>query len=94
MAIDNPHTNPASLWEQKPWWCQPWSILLTGVAAVAISQWWPHRLWFTIFSALIVMAWWGLFLVLAPAAYRQELQSAERDPGQPNAQDSGEGLRS
>lgn len=26
-----------SIWTHKPWWCQPWSILLTGVAVVTIS---------------------------------------------------------
>ncbi len=85
--MNHPQANPASLWEQKPWWCQPWSILLTGVVAVAITQLWPHRLWFTVLSALVVIAWWGLFLVLAPAAYRQELEAAAQDSGQATGQD-------
>jgi len=30
-------TKPA-FWSLKPWWCQPWSILLTGVLVIAGSS--------------------------------------------------------
>ena len=26
-----------SFWALKPWWCQPWSIVLTGVAGPAFA---------------------------------------------------------
>nr|WP_306465771.1 DUF6737 family protein [Spirulina major] len=26
-----------NFWDYKPWWCQPWSILLTGGVAIAGS---------------------------------------------------------
>ena len=32
-----PESQPA-FWSLKPWWCQPWSILLTGVLAIAGSH--------------------------------------------------------
>lgn len=62
-----------SFWSLKPRWCQPWSIVATGVALVGGSWWWPHRWWLTVPLAMTVLLWWGLFLVLAPRAYRQSL---------------------
>jgi len=67
---------PESLWNHKPWWCQPWSILLTGVVVVG-GSWWLLRLWWI--SAPLawgVLVWWWLFLVAVPAAYRAEQESA------------------
>jgi hypothetical protein len=23
--------NQPNLWQSKPWWCQPWTIILTGI---------------------------------------------------------------
>ncbi|KGG24992.1 MULTISPECIES: DUF6737 family protein [unclassified Prochlorococcus] len=74
MSSDQGKATNASFWDEKPWWCQPWSILLTGVAFVAFSWWWPNLLWFTVLIAIGVIGWWGLFLVLAPAVYRQQIQ--------------------
>ena len=60
----------ADLWSQKPWWCQPWSILLTGVALVAGSWFWLRLWWISLPLALLVLGWWWLFLVAVPAATR------------------------
>jgi len=57
-------------WSLKPWWCQPWSIVSTGVLIVGGSWALLHRLWISLPLALGVLAWWLLFLVLVPAAYR------------------------
>lgn len=65
-----------SIWFQKPWWCQPWSIVLTGVAVVSISWLLFGRWWLSLVVAVGVSLWWGLFLVLVPAAWRQEAQAA------------------
>ena len=62
--------SPPSLWSQKPWWCQPWSIVLSGVVLVGGSLVWPGRWWVSVPLALGVLLWWGVCLVLAPAAYR------------------------
>ena len=60
-------------WSLKPWWCQPWSILSTGVV-ISVASWLVlHRLWVTIPVTAVVVGWWLLFLVLVPAAYRSEL---------------------
>jgi hypothetical protein len=66
----------ANLWAHKPWWCQPWSILLTGVVAIAGSWLVLARLWITLPCAALVLLWWWLFLVLVPAAYRAEASAA------------------
>jgi len=71
-----------SFWSEKPWWCQPWSILLTGFGLIAISWLWPHLLWFTSLLGLGVIGWWGLFLVIAPVAYRQQSQQQGSDQDQ------------
>lgn len=60
-----------SIWHLKPLWCQPWSILLTGVAAIALSWLGLHHWWLTALVAASVLVWWGLFLVLVPRAWKQ-----------------------
>jgi hypothetical protein len=56
----------ASVWSYKPWWCQPWSILLTGVSILLGSWWLFHRYWLTGIVALPVLAWMGFFLLVYP----------------------------
>ncbi|MEX1316620.1 MAG: DUF6737 family protein [Synechococcaceae cyanobacterium] len=57
----------------KPWWCQPWSIVLTGLSGIGASWLVLHRWWITAPATVVVLLWWWLFLVLAPAAYRRQL---------------------
>ncbi|MFY8150021.1 MAG: DUF6737 family protein [Prochlorococcaceae cyanobacterium] len=64
------------MWQEKPWWCQPWSIVLTGVALVGGSWWLWRRWWVSAPLAVVVLLWWWLFLVLAPAAYRLAAEQA------------------
>jgi len=64
-------TTQPTLWDEKPWWCQPWSIVLTGLIAIAGSWWLLHRIWITTLVVLAIAAWWFLFLVLVPRAYRE-----------------------
>ena len=73
----------SNLWATKPWWCQPWSIVLTGLIVPTASWFTLHLLWLTAAAALAVLVWWCLFLVLAPAAYRQAAMGPgdERPPG-------------
>lgn len=60
-----------TIWQHKPWWCQPWSIVLTGVVVVGGSWLILHRWWISAVVAAVVLVWWWLFLVLVPAAYRR-----------------------
>jgi len=61
-----------SIWNEKPWWCQPWTILLTGVALPMASWFLLQRLWVTAPVAAAVLVWWWLFLVLVPRAYLEQ----------------------
>ncbi len=67
---NSPASSPAnSMWQAKPWWCQPWSIVLTGVVIVATSWLLLHRLWITLPVGGVILGWWVLFLGLVPAQY-------------------------
>jgi hypothetical protein len=63
---------PAKFWNLKPWWCQPWSIVLTGLALPTISWLWLGRWWITAPLLGAVLLWWWVFLVLVPTAYSQQ----------------------
>jgi hypothetical protein len=58
-----------SMWQAKPWWCQPWSIVLTGIVIVVASWLLLHRLWITLPVASVILVWWFLFLKLVPDQY-------------------------
>jgi hypothetical protein len=64
-----PAASRDTIWDHKPWWCQPWSILLTGSLAVAVSWIWLQLWWLTALVSAGVLLWWGLFLVLVPRAW-------------------------
>lgn len=57
---------PTSPWSYKPWWCQPWSIFLTGVALICGSWLLFKILWLTILISLPVLTWMGFFLLIWP----------------------------
>ncbi|UPQ98790.1 hypothetical protein HOP50_03g20960 [Chloropicon primus] len=70
------------MWQSKPGWCQPWTVLSTGVVLTLVSNRVSHWLagitgwgalgyaWVPV--ALGVIVWWYLFLVLLPAAVRED----------------------
>jgi len=60
------------IWSAKPWWCQPWSIVLTGFAVPAVTWLLLGRWWITAPVVVGVLVWWWLFLVAVPRAYRQQ----------------------
>ena len=60
-------------WSLKPWWCQPWSILSSGVGLCLVSWLLLHRLWVSLPLSAAVIGWWWLFLVLVPSAYRNAI---------------------
>ncbi|MCP9774395.1 DUF6737 family protein [Cyanobium sp. WAJ14-Wanaka] len=61
-----------SMWAEKPWWCQPWTIVLTGLGVGSASWLFWQRWWVTAPVAAAILVWWWLFLVLVPATYRQQ----------------------
>jgi hypothetical protein len=62
----------SSVWHYKPWWCQPWSILLTGTSIIGGSWAIGHRVWLSILVAIPVLIWWIYFLVIYPRVFNQE----------------------
>jgi hypothetical protein len=56
----------SSVWDYKPWWCQSWSILLTGISIIGGSWLLFHRYWVTGLVAVPILAWMGFFLLLYP----------------------------
>ena len=72
--MDGMTESNVSIWQTKPWWCQPWSIVLTGAGVVLASWFVLHRWWITLPVAVGVGLWWAVFLLLVPAAYQQSLQ--------------------
>ncbi len=64
--MTNNETIPPDLWQSKPWWCQPWTIILTGVLIVSSSWLTLHILWITLPLAVLIGVWWLYFLVLVP----------------------------
>jgi hypothetical protein len=53
---------PKSPWSYKPWWCQPWSIVLTGLGLIGGSWMVLKTLWITLLVGIPVLIWMGFFL--------------------------------
>ncbi|XP_020693738.1 uncharacterized protein LOC110107724 [Dendrobium catenatum] len=58
-----------SVWDTKPYWCQPWTIVLTGVIVTASSWLWLHSIVISIGVSCLIFAWWYIFLYAYPKAY-------------------------
>ena len=62
----------SSIWELKPPWCQPWTIVSSGVILTVIpgelASFILHRgcMWPSVVAGLLVCAWWYLFLYIYP----------------------------
>jgi heme/copper-type cytochrome/quinol oxidase subunit 2 len=55
-----------SVWHYKPWWCQPWSILLTGITLISGSWLIFKIIWLTIIIAIPVLTWMIFFVIIYP----------------------------
>ena len=68
MAESTPKSDPNTfdLWQSKPWWCQPWTIMLTGIIIIASSWLLFHKIWLTTIVAIPIFVWWIYFLILVP----------------------------
>jgi hypothetical protein len=72
-----------NVWAYKPIWCQPWTIVGTGAAFVAVV--WAisgGSVGWTAASAVPVVAWWYLFLGIYPAQFREYAESANAEQKQ------------
>lgn len=57
---------PMNVWNYKPWWCQPWSIVLTSAILIGGSWWVGQRIWLTGLVAIPVLTWMAFFLGVYP----------------------------
>ncbi|NJK39858.1 MAG: hypothetical protein HC825_10720 [Oscillatoriales cyanobacterium RM1_1_9] len=77
----HPPSQPLNPWNHKPWWCQPWSILSTGIGLIASSYFIFHRIWLSGLVALPVLSWMGFFLLVWPGMMRELLaETLETNP--------------
>lgn len=71
-------TNP-DFWAHKPAWCQPWSIVASGITFVAGARWITGGSTVaTVVAAVPILVWWYLFLVLVPAGFREYAEKQTR----------------
>lgn len=81
------HPLPVSIWSYKPWWCQPWSILLTAIGLIGASWLLAHRIWLTVLVAIPVLTWLVYFLWIYPKLIaesgllplNEEMQESNKD---------------
>uniref|UniRef100_J3LRX0 DUF6737 domain-containing protein n=2 Tax=Oryza brachyantha TaxID=4533 RepID=J3LRX0_ORYBR len=67
-----------SVWDTKPSWCQPWTILLSGAVAIA-GSWLPiHSVVITTGVSFVICAWWYIFLYSYPKAYNEMIAERRR----------------
>jgi hypothetical protein len=76
MQPSNPEKSD-SVWNYKPWWCQPWSIALTGIGLIAGSWLCLHTIWFTVIVAVPLSIWMVFFLFIYPKAMQQAVQDEQ-----------------
>ncbi len=72
-------TQSTNVWDYKPAWCQPWSIILTGITAIAGSWLVLHALWITIPVTVVMFAWWSYFLIIYPKAFAKYIASQQNE---------------
>ena len=65
-----------SMWNSKPPWCQPWTIVLSGSALIFAPTAALHLKWLSALVALPIFAWWYVFLVIAPKQYSDYVETA------------------
>ncbi|KFK30877.1 hypothetical protein AALP_AA6G037500 [Arabis alpina] len=74
--LDNLSLEYDSVWDTKPYWCQPWTIMLTGLSIVACSWVIMHSVVVSSLAVGLIGAWWYIFLYSYPKSYSEMI--AER----------------
>lgn len=68
-----------NIWDYKPSWCQPWSIILTGIVVTSASWLVLHMLWITAGVAVVITVWWVYFLLIYPKAFAEYINSQKNE---------------
>ncbi|WOL18626.1 hypothetical protein Cni_G27423 [Canna indica] len=61
-----------SVWDTKPSWCQPWTILLTGFAVVTCSWLILHSAAISVGVSILICGWWYIFLYTYPKVFHSD----------------------
>jgi hypothetical protein len=64
-------TKYLNVWDYKPWWCQPWSIILTGISIIVTSWLLTKIVWIAIGISIPIILWWVYFLIFYPQLFKQ-----------------------
>ncbi|WP_019508090.1 DUF6737 family protein [Pleurocapsa sp. PCC 7319] len=70
-----PNAESTNIWDYKPWWCQPWSIVLAGTTIIASSWLILHIVWITLGISVLITVWWIYFLVIYPQLFAKYVAS-------------------
>ncbi|KAG6553295.1 hypothetical protein Mapa_005029 [Marchantia paleacea] len=76
MYLDDLSLEYDSVWDTKPAWCQPWTIVTTGVGVVGGSWLTFQNIFVTGGACFLIGVWWFSFLYAYPLAYSEMI--AER----------------
>ena len=78
----NTSSSSSSVWKTKPFWCQPWTIVLFGVFCVSLPTLVFDWKFVSVAVAVPISAWWYVFLVLYPKSYASSsFEEKEEDFG-------------
>lgn len=70
---------PLSVWDLKPWWCRPYSILSTGIGiTAAVYRLSSGSVILTGVIGSLVLLWWYLFLIIYPTEYQNYLEESKQ----------------
>ena len=60
-----------SFWDLKPFWCQPWSIIVFGILVLTLSWKIFNNILITSILSFFIIIWWIVFLIIAPNSYQE-----------------------
>ncbi len=72
MELNSFLKNSKKYWSSKPIWCQPWSIILTGVIIITFASFILPFLWLKVLVIVLIFLWWYLFLIFAPSFIEED----------------------
>ena len=72
IQLQTSAADDGDMWSVKPWWCQPWTILMTGATGISLSWLLFNSFVVTSIASALVFAWWYLFLILVPESYKRQ----------------------
>lgn len=70
-----PTSQASSVWHYKPWWCQPWSILLTGIIIIGGSWFLFRAIWISLAISIPTLIWMVFFLMVYPRLFAQAMSA-------------------